>query len=184
MESWLMAVDSVGKHVRSWRYIQGSTRNHENEWKTNNLWWMLYSVYAALGECCIRWMVYSVYAVLGVCCTRCQLMIMAWRDSEGWLNLVFRDDGRVVDEKESDGHFDENDEEDTSGCEKSWVWLAWLGCNDLVMVLLHSGLGPIPAWSGMIHSLAQATLLSPSLSWWFVASPLISPFLVRNATVT
>jgi len=44
-----------------------------------------------------------VYAVLGVCCTRCQLMIMPWRDREGWLNFVFCDDGWDVDEKERYG---------------------------------------------------------------------------------
>ena len=59
-----MAVDRVGRHARS--YIQGSTRNHENDGKTNNLRRMLYAVYAVL----------SVYAVLGVCCTQSQLMIM------------------------------------------------------------------------------------------------------------
>jgi len=85
MESWLMAVDCVWRHAGSWSYIHGSTRNHENEGKTNNLW-----------------VLYSVYAVLGVCCTRCQLMIMPWRDGEGWLNFVFCDDGWDVDEKESD----------------------------------------------------------------------------------
>jgi len=41
--------------------------------------------------------------ILGVSCTRCQLVIMTWRDREGWLNFVFRDDSRVVDEKEKDG---------------------------------------------------------------------------------
>jgi len=34
-------------------------------------------------------------AALGVCCTRCQLMIMAWRDREWWLNFVYLGDGRV-----------------------------------------------------------------------------------------
>jgi len=164
MASWLMAVDRVGRHTGSWCYIQGSTRNHGNEGKTNNLGWMLYSVYAVLSVCCTRCMLYSVYAVLGVCCTRCmlysvyavlgvcctlgmlysvyavlrvcctqcilysmyavlgvccsqcilysmyvvlgvcctqcQLLIMAWRDREGWLNFVFCDDDRVVNEEE------------------------------------------------------------------------------------
>jgi len=59
---------------------------------------MLYWVYAVLGECCTRCIL-----VLGVCCTRCQLTIMIWRDREGWLNCVFCNDGRVVDEKERDG---------------------------------------------------------------------------------
>jgi len=66
-------------------------------------------------------MLYSVYAVLGVCCTQCVLMIMAWRDSEGGLNLVYCDDGSVVNEKQRDGDEDENDVEDTSRYEKSGV---------------------------------------------------------------
>jgi len=48
-------------------------------------------------------MLYLVYAVLGVCCTLCQFMIMIWRDGEGWLNFVFCDDGRVMDDKERYG---------------------------------------------------------------------------------
>jgi len=86
MESWLMAVDGVGKHAGSWSYIQESIRNRENEGKKNNLGWMLYSEYAVLGEC---W-------------TRCQLMIIAWRDREGWLNFVFCDVGRVMDDNNRD----------------------------------------------------------------------------------
>jgi len=41
--------------------------------------------------------------VLGVCCTWWQLKIMTCRDREGWLNFVFCNDGRVMDEKERDG---------------------------------------------------------------------------------
>jgi len=44
IESWLMAVDRVGRHAGSWSDIQGLTLNHDNEGKTNNLGWMLYSV--------------------------------------------------------------------------------------------------------------------------------------------
>jgi len=75
------------RHTGSLSYIQGSTRNHENEGKINNLGWKMY----------------SVFAVLGVCYTRCQLMIMTWWDREGWLNFVLCDDVRVGDEKERDG---------------------------------------------------------------------------------
>ena len=49
MQCWLMAVDRIGRYTGSWSYIQGSTCNHENEGKTNNLVWMLYSMYAVLG---------------------------------------------------------------------------------------------------------------------------------------
>jgi len=47
--------------------------------------------------------------VRGVCYTQYQLMIMAWRDWAGWLNFVFCDNSRVVDEKESYDVDDEND---------------------------------------------------------------------------
>jgi len=46
-----MAVDRVWMQAGSGSYTQGSTRNHENEGKTNNLEWMLYSVYAVLSVC-------------------------------------------------------------------------------------------------------------------------------------
>jgi len=54
-------VDHIGRHAGSVRYIQGSTCNHENEGKTNNLEWVLYSVYTELGVCCTRYMLYMVH---------------------------------------------------------------------------------------------------------------------------
>ena len=60
MESWLLAVDRVGRHAASGSYIQGSARDHENEGKTNNLQLMRYWVYALLGVCFTRCMLYSV----------------------------------------------------------------------------------------------------------------------------
>jgi len=44
----MVAVNVVGRHGRSWSYIQRSTRNREYDGKTDNLWWMLYWVYAIL----------------------------------------------------------------------------------------------------------------------------------------
>jgi len=72
----------------------------------------------------------------------------------------------------------------TSGYEKSGVRLAWLGCKDLVSVLLHSGSGLVPAVSGMANWLANEILLCPSFSWWFPPYPPISLFLVLNSTIT
>jgi len=80
MESWWRAVDCVGRYAGRSSYIHGSTPDHENEGKTHNLGWMLYSVYAVLGVCCTRCMLYSVYAVLGVCCTRCMLYSVSTHD--------------------------------------------------------------------------------------------------------
>jgi len=63
---------------------------------------MQYSEYAVLSVCWTQSLLNSVYAVLGVCCTWCELMIMAWRDREGWLNILFSGDSGVEDEKEGD----------------------------------------------------------------------------------
>jgi hypothetical protein len=48
MENWLVAVD-LEEGTPGAEATQGSTCNRENEWTTDNLGWMLYSVYAALG---------------------------------------------------------------------------------------------------------------------------------------
>ena len=53
------------------------------------------------------------------------------------------------------GEEDENDMEDTSGYEKSRLRLAWLGSEDLVLVLLPSGSELVPAISGMVNCLAH-----------------------------
>jgi len=84
MDSWLKAVDLVGRHTRSCSYIQESSGNHENDGNTANLGCMLYLVYAGvlvyaavLGVCCCTWcmLLYLVYtAVLGVySCAQCML---------------------------------------------------------------------------------------------------------------
>jgi len=57
---------SVVRQAGSGSYIQRSIRNRENEGKTDNLGWMLYSVHAVLSACCTWCMLYWVYAVLGV----------------------------------------------------------------------------------------------------------------------
>ena len=53
---------------------------------------------------------------------------------------------------------DENDVEDISGFEISGVRPAWFGWEDLVLVLLHDGLGLVPAVSGMVNRLAHEIL--------------------------
>jgi len=95
MESWLMAVDCVGRHSGSWNYIQTSTLNRQNEGNTNNVGWTLYTVYAVLCACCTRCMLYLAYAVL-----RVNSFLLPGGDREGWRNFVLRIDGRVVDEIE------------------------------------------------------------------------------------
>jgi len=58
---------------------------------------------------------------------------MTWKDRERWLNYVFCNDGRVLDEKEKDAADDKNNVEDMSGSEKSGVQLAWLRREYLVL---------------------------------------------------
>jgi hypothetical protein len=89
-----------------------------------------------------------------------------------------------VDKKERDGDEDQDNVEDTSEYEQSGVWHAWLGWEDLVLVLLKAGSGLVPVIPGMFNWLSHGILLSPSFSWWFVSSPLISLFLVLNSTIT
>ena len=58
----------------------------------------------------------------------------------------------------------ENDIEDTNGPAESWVRLACLGFEDLILVLLPAWSGIVPAVSGMVNLLAHEILLSPSFS--------------------
>jgi len=157
-ESWLVAVDLVGRHARSWSYIQGSTRNRENEGKTDNLGFMLCSVYAVLGVCCPRFMLYSVYAILSV-------------NSLSWHGEIERDDltlySMMMVEKERLGMKMGTNMKDTSRYEKSGVRLAWLDLEDLISVFLPAGSGVVPAVSGMVNWLPYEILLSLSFSWWF-----------------
>jgi len=99
---------SGGRHNDSWDTIHWSARNCGN---VEN--WVQHGLLrderldgcrrqSILGWCRTQCMQYSVYAVLVVCFTRCELLSMAWRDREWWLNFVFLGDGRVEDEKERD----------------------------------------------------------------------------------
>jgi len=142
MESWLVAVNLVGRHAGRWSYIQRSTRNRENERTTDNPGCMLYSMYAVL----------SVNSLS--------------RHGE-----IERDDWTLCSvmmvEKEREGIKMGTNMEDTSRYEQSGVQLAWLGLEDLVLVFLPTGSGVVPAVSGMVKWLAHEILLSPSFSWWF-----------------
>ena len=190
MESYLVAVDVVGRNDRSWCYIQGSTHNHQNEGKTNNLGWGLYSAYA-----CAWWMKYSAYAytrcmqysgyaVHGVCCTRCQLMIMTWRDREGWLTFVFCNHGKVVDEKERDGGWRWGR---CGGYERIWeisgmTWLIGLRRPRIGVITCQIGTRTCHVGDGQLTRTRNS--LSPIFSWWYASSLHISLLLVLNFTVT
>jgi len=174
MVCWLMAVDRGGRYDGSCGFIQWSTRNHGNEGKTNNLMWMLYSVYAIL-QC----MLYSVYAVL-----RVSSWWLAWRDRERCHNCLFCDDGRVVDENERDGGWRW---EPSGGSERIW---------DIKGTICQIGLGSpsidVMAWGirtrtcriGAGKLTRTRNSPSPSFSWWSDPSLLISLLLVLNSTVT
>jgi len=56
------------------------------------------------------------------------------------------------------GDEDQNAMEDTSGYEKSEEWLAWLGLDDLLSVLLPAGSGLVSAVSGMVNWVANEIL--------------------------
>jgi len=75
---------------------------------------------------------------------------------------------------------DWNDMKHTSQYEKSGVRLACLGFDDPVSVVLPTGSGFAPAVSGLENWLRQGIVLSPSCSWWFPPSPVISLFLCHQ----
>jgi len=79
---------------------------------------------------------------------------------------------------------DEYDADDMSRYEKSRVWPARLGCEDLVVVSSHARSRLLPAVSGMVNWLSQEILWSPSFSWWFPPSPLIPLLLVLKSNIT
>jgi len=163
MVCWLMAVHHVGRHAGSWSYVPGSTRNHDNEWKTNSLGWMLYSMYAVLSVNSRSW-----HREI----QRDDLTLSSAMMVELWMTI------REM------GEEDENDMEDTSGYEKSGLLLAWLGSEDVILVLLCVGSGLVPAVSRMVYWLAHETVRSHSFSSWFPPSHLISLFRVLNTTIT
>jgi len=59
------------------------------------------------------------------------------------------------------GNEDDNDMQDTSGYDKSGVRLAWVGLEDLVLVLLPAGSRLVPAVSGKVNWLAHEIVQVP-----------------------
>jgi len=161
-ESWLMAVDHVGRYAESWSYIQGSTRNHVNEGKTNNLGWMLYLVYA-------------VHGVNSGSChgeierddlTLCSAMIV-----ELWT-------------RKRDGVWRW---ERYGGYERIWeirgtTCLIGLGRPRIGVISRRIGTRTCRIGDGQLTRTRNSR--NPSFSWWFPPSPLISLFLVLNSTIT
>jgi len=156
---------------------------------------MLYSVYAVLGGCCTQCMLYSVHAVLGVCCTWCmRYSVSAVLGVNSWLwhREIGRDDIILCSatmlelwtRNRGMGDEDVNDLEDMSRYDKSGVRLTRLSSEDIVLVLLHAGLGLVPAVLAIVNYVAQELLISPSFWWWYCPSPLTSQFLNINCTIT
>jgi len=84
-------------------YTEGSIIRSIDRWETG---WEQGTVdpgmFPVLGGCITRSVLYLVCTVLGIYCTQCQLMLMACRDTEGWINLVLWGHGSNDDEKERD----------------------------------------------------------------------------------
>jgi len=156
---------------------------------------MLYLVYAVLGVCCTRCMLYLVYAVLGVCCTWCMLdSVNAALSVNSWswhgeierddLTLCSCDDGRVVDEKERDGRWRW---ECYGGYERLWEirgMSCLIGFRRPRVGVVTRQIGTRICHIGNDQLTRTWNFLSPSFSWWFPPSPLISLFLVLNSTIT
>jgi len=133
---------------------------------------MLCLVYAVFVLCWIWFKLYFVYAILGACCTLYELMIIAWRDTEGWLDFVFCSDGWIVDEEERWVE----DLEWYGGYEQIWE----IRCTIGVIGFRGPAISVITRWirSYTCHIdngklTYTLTLLRPSFSWWFPISSLL-----------
>jgi len=82
------------------------------------------------------------------------------------------------------GDEDGNNMEDMGEHDKSGVGLAWMGLEDLALVIFPSISVLVPAVARMANWLAHEILISPSFSWSFPPSPPISLFLVLKITIT
>ena len=121
------------------------------------------------GGCYTRCILYSVHVVLDVCCTRCQLMIMVWRDREGWLNFDFCDDGRVVDEKERDGGW----RWERCGYEQIWQirgTTCLIGFRRPRFSVITRQIGTCTCHSGDGKLTRTGNSLRRSFSWWLAPS--------------
>jgi hypothetical protein len=133
---------------------------------------------AVCGVCCTQSM-----HVLSVCFTQCQLIIITWKDTEGWLKCVFCDDGVVVDKKDWDGGWRW---ERCGEYEHEWEisgrsCLIQLRIPRICHITCRIRLVLAVLW--IVTWLAHEILLCPIFSWWFPTSPLISLFLVLNSTI-
>jgi len=168
MENWLLTVDWWGGSLEAEATFRGELGMVRMKgWQT------------IFGVCHTRCMLYLVYAALSV---------NSWwwhgeiqRDD---LTVCSCDDGRVVDEKGRDG---------------GWRWQQYAGSEQLWAIRITACLigfrrprngrntrriGTRTCHIGNGNFTRTQISLIPSSSWWFPPSPLISPFLVLNSTIT
>ena len=81
--------------MRDWLGVRDRHSWDDEELIVHNTRYMQYSVYAVLHDCSSRCMQCSVNAVLGGYWTPCLLMIIAWRDGDGYLHFMFVGYGTV-----------------------------------------------------------------------------------------
>jgi hypothetical protein len=115
--------------------------------------------------------------VLGVCSTWCMLYSVLTNDYSRerfrWITLlcvvwwpwICGQAGAI---KDADGY----DRKDKYRYKKSEIWPAWLGSQDIVMVLVPAQPGVILAILGLLHCHVPKTLPYPSFAWWLLISSL------------
>jgi len=150
---------------------------------------MLYSVYAVLGVCCTRCTLSSVYAVLGVSCTRCMPYTLLRHDQRH--GEMERDDLTLCSAIIVELWTRKRDRgwrcELYGGYERIWgirgkTCLNGFGRPRIGVITHRIGIRTCPP----VDSTSSHTRnsLSPSFSWWFPPSPLISLILIFNSTLT
>jgi len=132
-----------------------------------------------LGRCYARRIL-----VLGVYYTQCQLMIMPWRDREGWLNFVFCNDGKVVDNKQRNGGWRWGQ---CGGYARIWEMRGTtcqiqLGIPDVSVITRPIGTRTCHIGDGKLTRRRHSP--SSSFSCWFAPTLQVSLPLMLNSTVT
>ena len=95
-------LDKVTVNLSSHGQQTGGGRSQaRHTWSWSDVLWQTCTLDTERMSDHLRWMLFLVYVIPGVYCTWCELMVMAWPDTERQLNIVFCKNGRVVDRKET-----------------------------------------------------------------------------------
>jgi hypothetical protein len=169
--SWLVAVDLGLGHTLCCSNIERSTRNHENEGKSDIIGWMLYSVHVVLSvfwTCFVHHVIsWSCYGEIG-------------GDNSTWCSVIMVE----LLKRKGDGRYKWEQYE-----RYEWIWEI-MGTTGLIDFWrpaiddISSRIGILICRLGDGKLTASPKSSSPSSSWRSPPSPLITLILIINSAIT